>query len=162
MYHLAQINIARAIAPLDSPQLTDFMVNLDRINQLAEQSPGFVWRLQSDEGDATSFTIFDDKTIPNLTVWKNIESLHHYVYKTDHIHIMKRRKEWFEPMQEAFLALWWIPAGHIPSLYEAQLKLETLRKKGPTPDAFTFRKHFPAPDQVSEVGGKTLDGHCPA
>ena len=160
-FHLAQVNIGRLLAPIDSPPLADFVANLEAINRLAEQTPGFVWRLQSDAGDATAFSMFDEFTIPNLTVWTDVQSLHAYVYKSAHIDVMKRRKEWFAPMKVAFMALWWIPAGHIPSLAEAEQKLLLLREQGPTPDAFTFRQHFPAPDDVKRADW-SLDGHCPA
>ncbi len=161
-FHIAQLNIARSLDSLDSPLLAEFMAKLEPINALAEQSPGFVWRLQSEEGDATSYTLFDDKTIPNMTVWKDIKSLHDYVYKSGHIDVMKKRKQWFEHMKEAFQVLWWIPAGHIPNLFEAQKKLELLRAKGPSPEAFTFRKPFPAPTANTTETWTSFDGQCPA
>ena len=144
-YELAQLNIALMVAPLDSPILSDFVASLDRINAMAEQSPGYVWRLQSDEGSATAVRPFSEEYLVNLSVWKDIESLHNYVYKSAHLAIMRRRKEWFERMRKAYTVLWWVPAGHKPTVAEAKCKLEQLRAAGPSPDAFTFKKPFPAP-----------------
>lgn len=117
---LAQLNIAWLKEPLDSPLLADFVANLDRINALADRSPGFVWRLETDEGDATALRPLGDDVLVNMSVWKDLESLHAYVYKSDHAGIMSRRKEWFHRMQEAYLVLWWVPAGHRPDIAEAK------------------------------------------
>jgi hypothetical protein len=144
-YHLAQLNIAVLKAPLDSPILADFVANLDRINALAESSEGFIWRLKSEDNNATSFRPLDENTIVNMSVWRDLESLNAYVYKSAHTEIMRRRKEWFERMAEAFMVLWWIPEGHIPEVDEALKKLELLRQHGPGPEAFTFRSPFPHP-----------------
>lgn len=144
-YQLAQLNIATLQAPIDSPQLADFVDNLDRINGLAEQSPGFVWRLQTEEGDATSLDYFGSDKIANLTVWESVAALHDYVYRSTHIEFLRRKKEWFHRMAEAYMVLWWVPAGHIPTLEEASQKLNTLRAVGPTAEAFTFKVDFPAP-----------------
>lgn len=146
-YHIAQLNIAKLKAPIESPQLKDFVDNLDRINALADQSPGFVWRLQTEEGDATSIDFFGSDQIANMSVWQSIESLHDYVYRSVHIEIMRRKKEWFHNMAESHMVLWWVPAGHIPSVEEASEKLNLLRELGPTSNAFSFKKAFPAPDQ---------------
>jgi hypothetical protein len=145
IYHLAQLNIAVLKAPLDSPILADFVANLDRINALAESSEGFIWRLKSDDNNATSFRPLDEHTIVNMSVWQDIESLNEYVYKSAHTEIMRRRKEWFERMADAFMVLWWVPQGHIPTMDEALKKLELLRQHGPSPEAFTFRSTFPPP-----------------
>ncbi len=131
-YELAQLNIAAMKEPLDSPGMADFVANLDRINALAETSPGFVWRLQSDAGNATEFRPLGESTLVNMSVWKDVESLNQYVYKTAHAEIMRRRNEWFERMREAFVVLWWVPAGHRPGIEEAIEKLELLRATGPT------------------------------
>ena len=144
-FHLTQLNIAILKEPLDSPVLADFIANLERINALAENSPGYIWRLKTEEGNATAFRPLDENTIVNMSVWKDIESLRHYVYRSAHTEIMSRRKEWFERMPEAFMVLWWIPENHIPTINEALDKLEHLRQHGPTPNAFTFRNSFPAP-----------------
>ena len=131
-YELAQLNIALMKEPLDSPGMADFVASLDRINALAEGSPGFVWRLQSDEGNATEFRPLGESTLVNMSVWKDVVSLNQYVYRTAHAEIMRRRAEWFEKMREAFVVLWWVPAGHRPTIDEAIQKLELLRANGPT------------------------------
>ncbi len=142
---LAQLNIARLFAPIDSPELADFVANLDRINALAEESPGFVWRLQTEEGDATSIDYFGNDIIVNMSVWDDIESLKKFVYESTHIDIMRRRQEWFEKTRERYMVLWWIPEGHVPTMPEAEEKLNHLKEHGATAEAFTFRDAFPAP-----------------
>lgn len=160
-YQIAQLNIARLVAPIDSPQLSDFVANLARINALAEDSPGFVWRLQTEDGDATGIDYFGDDTIVNLSVWVSIDALHAYVYRSAHVEIMRRRKEWFQKMGEAYMVLWWVPAGHMPSVEEAARKLNTLREQGPTAEAFTFKKAFPAPTAFSGASAGAAAGECP-
>lgn len=145
-YHLAQLNIATLKEPLDSPALADFVANLDRINALAENSAGYIWRLKSDDNNATSFRPLGENTIVNMSVWRDVESLNEYVYKSAHTDIMRRRKEWFERMTDAFMVLWWIPVGHHPTIDEALKRLELLRQAGAGPDAFTFRNPFPQPN----------------
>ncbi|GHE21460.1 DUF3291 domain-containing protein [Halomonas urumqiensis] len=147
--HIAQLNIATLAAPLDSPPLSDFVANLDRINALAEASAGFVWRPQTDDGDATGIDFFGPDKIVNLSVWDSIEALHDYVYRSAHIDIMRRKKEWFHTMREAHMVLWWVPAGHLPSIEEAAQRLEMLRARGPSAEAFTFKRAFPAPGDVA-------------
>ena len=144
-YELAQLNVAAMKQPLDSPGMADFVANLERINALAEASPGFVWRLQTDEGDATALRPFGDDMLVNMSVWQDLESLKNYVYTTAHAEIMRRRKEWFEPMSQAYLVLWWINRGHRPTIDEARHKLSLLRDNGPTVDAFNFGHSFPPP-----------------
>jgi hypothetical protein len=147
-FHLAQLNIAILKEPLDSPLLADFVANLDRINSLAEASPGFIWRLKTDAGNATAFRPLGDNTIVNMSVWKDIASLQQYVYRSSHAGIMSRRKEWFDRMPEAFMVLWWVMDSHQLDLNEALDKLDYLRQHGPTPEAFTFRNQFPAPNST--------------
>jgi len=145
-WELAELNIATLLAPLDSPVLADFMAALDRINALADESPGFVWRLYSDEGNAIGLEHnFGNDMIVNASVWESIDDLHHYVYKTAHAKIMSRRKEWFEMMSDSYSVLWWVPAGHRPNLAEAEEKLTLLKTDGPTANAFTFKQRFPMP-----------------
>jgi len=141
-HELAQLNIAHLLAPIDSPVLADFVANLDRINLLAEQAPGYVWRLQTDTGNATDIRDFGEEFIVNLSLWKDIDSLFDYVYKSAHVEIMRRRKEWFQKMAEAHTVLWWVPAGHRPTLTEAKAKLKLLQANGPTAEAFTFKQPF--------------------
>lgn len=142
---LAQLNIGTLVAPIDSPELVDFVANLDRVNALAEESAGFIWRLQTEEGDATGIKDFGDDIIVNMSIWQDVESLQKFVYESTHIDIMRRRRDWFEKMRDNYMVLWWIPEGHIPSLTEAEEKLELLKENGPTPDAFSFRQPFDPP-----------------
>ena len=160
-YELAQLNIARLIEPIDSPRLSDFVANLERINALAERSKGFVWRLQTEDSDANTDRSFGDDYIVNLSVWDDIASLRNYVYRSAHVEIMRRRKEWFSRMKEAYMVLWWVPAGHIPSVSEAHDKLELLRCNGPAEDAFTFKHAYPKPNS-KEDGSHVFDDTCPA
>jgi Domain of unknown function (DUF3291) len=145
-FHLAQLNIGRIRAPLDSPELAPFVEALDSINALADTSPGFVWRLQTEDGDATAIRPYDDDMmLVNMSVWESLDHLADFVYRSAHSGIMRRRREFFEKMSDAFLVLWWVPAGHRPDVHEAKDRLERLRRDGPTPAAFTFRHHFPPP-----------------
>jgi hypothetical protein len=162
-YELAQLNIGVIKGPIDSPVMADFVANLDRINGLAERTPGFVWRLQTEEGNATAIRPYEDEKIAvNMSVWRDVESLNKYVYSSAHVEIMRRRREWFERMNEAFLVLWWVPRDHRPSIEEAKARLELLRSKGPTAEAFTFRQAFPAPDEDQARPPVTFGGECPA
>jgi hypothetical protein len=144
-YALAQLNIAQMRTPLDAPEMADFVANLDRINALAEAAPGFIWRLKGDDNNATSLRPFGASTLVNMSVWSGVEALSDYVYKTVHVEIMKRRKEWFERMAEAYNVLWWVPQGHRPNEYEAMQRLQTLRAMGPTDMAFSFKQPFSQP-----------------
>ena len=145
MHHLAQLNVARMVAPLYSPEMAEFMDNLEPINALADRSPGFVWRLQSDEGDATSIRPFGDDLLVNLSVWEDVDALKRYVYRTEHLEFVKRRKDWFAPMKEPHLVMWWMPSGELPDVFEAKSRLEHLCANGPSAHAFTFARPFPAP-----------------
>lgn len=144
-YELAQLNIALMKESLESPRMADFVANLDRINALADQSAGFVWRYRTPQGTTEERELFGEKALVNVSVWQDLESLRQYVYQSAHRDIMRRRAEWFESMSEAFLVLWWVQAGHRPSLAEARERLELLRAQGSTADAFTFRQAFAAP-----------------
>jgi len=144
-WKLAQLNVARLAAPIDSPQLADFVANLDRINALADEAPGFVWRYVSVEGDTTESELFGNDMLVNLSVWENLEALRSYVYNEGHLEIMRRRKEWFLHTTEAYMTLWWIPEGHTPTLAEARARLAMLRGSGPSEQAFSFKSAFPAP-----------------
>lgn len=139
-FHIAQVNIARMKFPLDSPEMAGFVGRLEEINALADRSPGFVWRLQSDEGDATYIRPFeDDRILVNLSVWEDVEALKDYVYRTAHAELLRSRRSWFEHFDGAYVALWWVPAGHVPSVEEAKQRLAHLEENGPTPFAFTFK-----------------------
>ncbi|HEU5134550.1 MAG TPA: DUF3291 domain-containing protein [Steroidobacteraceae bacterium] len=161
-YQLAQLNIAALKAPLDSPELKDFVDNLDRINALAEASPGFVWRLKGDGNDATSLRPLGDNIIVNMSVWRDVDSLRNYVYQSAHVAILKRKREWFTRMAEAPFALWWIPEGHEPTIAEAVARLEHLRKHGATAEAFTFGEAFSAPDAAVAGAPFSFKDSCPA
>ncbi|GAA4843526.1 DUF3291 domain-containing protein [Kitasatospora terrestris] len=148
-HQLAQINIARMLAPLDSPQLADFVAALEPLNAAADRAEGFVWRLADGEygGNATGSRIYgDDWLLVNMSVWRDPGTLEAYVYSPEHRPVLKRRREWFERPAEAMTALWWVPAGHRPTVAEAEARLDLLRAKGPTADAFTLKERFPAPD----------------
>jgi hypothetical protein len=160
-YHLAQLNIAVLKAPLDSLQLADFVSNLDCINALAEQAPGFIWRLQTDDGDATALRPLGEQTIVNMSVWADAQVLAYYVYRSAHVAIMWRRREWFERLADAHIVLWWVTGGHRPDVAEALARLRQLREQGPSAQAFTFRQLFPAPDQGAPAG-LPLGGECPS
>jgi len=161
-FELAQLNIATMKEPLESPGMVDFVANLDRINALAEGSPGFLWRLQTDEGDATALRPLGDSTLVNMSVWRDIDSLNAFVYRSAHSEIMRRRREWFDRMRAAHLVLWWVPVGHRPTVTEATAKLDLLRAKGPTAGAFTFGNAFPPPDTVEDPTPFSLGDECPA
>ena len=145
-WHIAQYNLAKLRAPLDDPLLADFVEAIDRINHLGDASPGFVWRHQTQDGNSTSVRPRDDTSIIiNFTVWESIESLFEFTYHSDHVEVYRKRRKWFEHVEWAYLALWWIPAGHIPTVEEGEERLRHLDAHGPTPHAFTFKKRFPAP-----------------
>ena len=144
-FHLAQLNVATLLAPLDDPRLKHFVDGLDHINALADASPGFVWRLKDDAGNATALRPFAPDMIVNMSVWESAEALFDYVYRGGHKAYLARRKEWFSMPVEMHLVLWWIPAGTIPTIAEARRRLDLLRERGPTPEAFTFKRRFPAP-----------------
>jgi hypothetical protein len=143
--HIAQLNVGRMLAPVTAPEIADFMAALDPINALADTAPGFVWRLQTDDGNATSIHAFDDELmLLNMSVWESIETLRAFTYTTAHTDVLRRRREWFERLAVAHMVLWWVPAGHIPTVDEALERLDRLRRDGPTPAAFTFRVPFAA------------------
>jgi uncharacterized protein DUF3291 len=162
-FHLAQLNIGRSRGPMDAPMMADFMAGLEPINALAESSPGYVWRLQTEGGNATSIHAYDDPLIiVNLTVWESIESLAEFVLRTAHRDYLRRRREWFERMADAYVVLWWIPAGTIPTLSEARERLERLRRHGPTAEAFTFRVQFPSPSGAPAAAVPAAANAAPA
>ena len=147
-HHLAQLNIARLRAPIDSPELADFVARLPEIHRLAEHSPGYVWRLVDHSGDATALRPFEPDVIVNLTVWESVGSLRDFVYRSAHLEPMRRRRDWFLPLDGPHLVMWWLPAGTLPTLAEAARRLETIRQHGPSPRAFTLREPYPAPDAL--------------
>jgi hypothetical protein len=157
-YALAQVNIGRLVAPIDSALIEDFVAALDEVNAVADEAPGFVWRLQTEDGDATAVRGFEADgvgapggVIINMSVWESAEALAAYVYGPDHVAVLRRRREWFERMARPMMVAWWIPRGHIPAVREAEERLDHLRMHGPTAHAFTLRQHFPPP------GGRDLE-----
>lgn len=153
-HHLAQANIARMIAPLDDPIMAGFVEQLAYINAVADRSPGFVWRLETPEGDATAIRAFDDERILfNMSVWEDVESLYRYTYRSDHLSPLRDRRKWFERMDGAHLVLWWVPAGHQPTVNEARDRIDVLNREGPGPAAFTFARTFdPNGKQIERKG----------
>ena len=142
-WHLAQLNVGRLLAPLDAPRIAGFVAALDRINALADSDPGLVWRLQTEQGNATSIRpTEDDLFLINMSVWRSIEALRAFTYTSAHVHVLRERRAWFEQLSEAHLVLWWVPEGHTPTVDEAMARLDQLRREGPTPTAFTFRAPF--------------------
>jgi Domain of unknown function (DUF3291) len=150
-FQLAQVNVARLAAPLDDPALAEFVAALDPVNAVAEQAPGFVWRLQTEAGNSTAIQAFTWDTagsagvIVNMSVWTDIEHLAAFVFGEAHRQVMRRRRDWFHRMREAHLACWWVAAGHRPGTDEAEDRVRYLRAHGPTPHAFTLRSSYPPP-----------------
>lgn len=167
-YNLAQVNVARLLAPLDSKVLRPFVEALDEVNAEGDRAPGFVWRLQSESGNATDIEGFgwdvadSCGVIVNLTTWRNTQALSDFIFGGRHLEIMRRRREWFQPVAESTTALWWVPAGTRPTVAESEDRIRLLRRHGPTGNAFTLRRHYPAPD--AELSGVRVDNRrfCPA
>ncbi len=146
MYHLAQVNIARMLAPLTDPVMAGFVARIEEINALADNSPGFIWRYQSYEGNATALRAYEDGSILfNMSVWTSLDDLYKYVYASSHREVMKQRRSWFEHFGEVYQALWWVPENHIPTVEEAKERLEHMRQHGETEFAFSFKRRFPIP-----------------
>ena len=147
-FQLAQINIARLLAPLDSPQLADFVADLDRINQLAEESPGFVWRMKDgDENSNVNMEPVMVDHIVNISVWTDVESLKNFTYHSGHIEVFRKRAKWFHRPKEPHMALWWVEEGVYPRAEEAIARLKFLIKHGETAKSFTFKKSFDPPEK---------------
>lgn len=155
-WHLAQLNVGRLLAPLESETLAGFVAALEPINALADGHSGFVWRLQTDAGDATSIRpTEDDLFLINMSVWSSLETLRAFVYTTAHVQVLRQRRAWFEQLATSHMVLWWVPPGHIPTIEEGLARLERLRQDGPTPAAFTFRAPFQP--QASDPGDPLVD-----
>ena len=145
-WHLAQVNIGRLVAPYGDPRVQPFFDALDEINALAESSPGFIWRLKGEGNNATDIqATADPLLIPNMSVWKDAESLFQFVYRSAHTPVMLRRREYFERFEGSYQALWWIEAGSTPTINDALSRLWHIDRFGPTAHAFTFKKRFPPP-----------------
>ena len=148
--HIAQINIARALAPMEDPLMAGFVARLDDINALADSSRGFVWRLKTEDGNATSVQAYEDAMIlVNMSVWKTPEDLKQFVFRSDHVNVMRQRRKWFEPLGDVPYALWWIQAGHIPTIAEAKERLKYLQLNGESEFAFSFASLFHAPSAAA-------------
>ncbi|WP_299531790.1 DUF3291 domain-containing protein [uncultured Streptomyces sp.] len=147
-FHLAQVNVGRLLAPLDSPLVADFVAQLPEINALADAAPGFVWRMV-DGGGADSTGLRperdDDLMLINCSVWESVEALRDYTYRSEHLKVLARRREWFERLADYHHALWWVPAGHLPTVEEAMDRVALIRQVGEGPEAFTFRAPHPPP-----------------
>jgi hypothetical protein len=148
-FHLAQINIARLIAPIDDPRISGFVSQLDAINAVADRTPGFVWSLQSDSGNATDIAYCDDPfVIVNMSVWESVEALRNYAYGSEHIKVFRDRARWFEKMEKPNYCLWWVPIGHRPTVAEGRDRLTHYQERGATPYSFWFSQCFPMPVEV--------------
>jgi hypothetical protein len=149
-YHVAEFNIGRLHRPLDHADTAEFVAALDPINAIAERTPGFVWRLTDDEGNSSSYVpipgVDDPLLIVNCSVWEDLESLRHFMYRSGHASYLRRRKEWFEPSPEATLVCWWTPVGTIPDVGDAYRRLQQLRRDGPSPAGWPLTAPFPTPD----------------
>jgi hypothetical protein len=162
-YHLAQVNLGRIKAQLDDPIMAGFVSRLDEINALADRSPGFVWRLQTSEGNATYLRPFaDDRMLLNMSVWESVEPLKQYVYRTTHAELLRQRQEWFEKLSSVYAALWWVPAGHLPGVDEAKKRLAYLEANGATQFAFTFKTIFPPDEEFQQSIDWSSFQPCPA
>jgi len=160
-YHLAQLNVGTTLHDMDDPAMRGFVENLDRINALAETSPGFVWRLQDEAGSAVGIQVSEDpRFIVNLSVWENAESLFDFVYRSAHTEIMAQRRQWFRRPDQAFQVLWWLPAGEVPTVEQALARLRLLQERGPTAEAFTFKARFPAPGQIGPEEDLRPEPYC--
>jgi len=162
-FHIAQVNIGRIKAELDDPIMHGFVSRLDELNALADNAPGFVWRLQSSAGNATYFRPWQDaRLLLNMSVWESIDSLRHYVYKTAHAKMLPHRHQWFEQLSSVIVALWWVPVGHLPGIDEAKKRLAHLDAHGPTQFAFTFKTTFPPDENFQQSIDWSSFQPCPA
>jgi hypothetical protein len=144
-WHLAQLNIALAKAPLDDPSMAGFTADIGRINAAAEASPGFIWRLDGAYDPPDSELVRDPRVLVTMSVWQSVEALHAFVYRSAHREPFARRAQWFDTFADASVVLWWIAAGSRPTPSEGLARLEQLRLSGPSVQAFTFKQTFPAP-----------------
>ncbi|GAA4949864.1 DUF3291 domain-containing protein [Nonomuraea thailandensis] len=149
--HLAELNIAHLRAPADSPELAEFIALLEPVNAVADTAPGFVWRLKESESDPTALVVHDygDHLVTNFSVWESLESLWNFTYRSEHLAVLRRRREWFLRMMEPYMVMWWVPAGEIPTLAEGMRRLERLRSQGPSPEAFTFKDAYDSSEAAS-------------
>jgi hypothetical protein len=168
-YVIAQVNIGRLVAPLESRRLVGFVSQLDAVNAVADAAPGFLWRLKTEDGNATALRAFEEDAegadggiLINMSVWESVEALGAFVYGDAHLAVLRRRRQWFEPLKDAYAALWWVPRGHVPTVHEAEDRVKHLRAHGATPYAFTLKVHFPSPDSADATPRHSPDDwSCP-
>lgn len=147
-YHLATSNVSRMLAGYEDAIMAGFVERLEPVNAIADASPGFVWRYESDDIEPEEVQVFDDKLILfNMSVWESVETLEKFAYQSLHLEVLQKKSNWFERSTRAPLVLWWVQAGHIPSVPEAKERFDLLWRDGPTPAAFTFKKRFPPPQE---------------
>ena len=163
-FHLAQVNIGRARGEMTDPVMAGFAARLEDINALAERTPGFVWRLQTEDGDATAVRPYpgDNRIMINLSLWADLAALREYVFRSAHAEVMRPRREWFERFERVYVAMWWVPAGHRPTVMEAVERLAHLEAHGPTPYAFGFAEPFGPDGRPITREGAELGDACPA
>jgi heme-degrading monooxygenase HmoA len=162
-FHLAQVNIGRARGEMTEPVMAGFVARLEEINALAERTPGFVWRLQTEDGDATAVRPYQDtRILINLSVWTDLAALRGYVFRSEHAEVMRNRREWFERFERVYVAMWWVPAGHIPTVAEAVERLAHLDAHGPGPHAFGFAQAYGPDGQPVSREAAAVDDACPA
>jgi hypothetical protein len=149
IYHLAQVNIAKRLAPMDDPIMQDFINNVEKINAIADEAEGFIWRMQDEDKDLGADIFQDDTLLINMSVWESLVSLFNYTYKSGHIEVFKRKKEWFSKMKMVHMAFWYIPEGYEPTFQDAKQRLDYLNKYGDTPYAFSFKSKFSAKDAIN-------------
>ncbi len=147
--YLAQINIAKRLAPMDDPIMKDFVDNLDRVNALADDSEGFIWRMKDEDKELGARIFKDDTLLINMSVWDSMKALFNYTYKSGHVEVFKRKKEWFSKMKMVHMAFWYVSRGYEPTFQDAKDRLDYLNKHGETPYAFTFKSKFTASDSLN-------------
>ncbi|MFI7422282.1 DUF3291 domain-containing protein [Nonomuraea sp. NPDC049684] len=149
--HLAQLNVAHLRAPIDAPQLAEFVALLEPVNAVADEAPGFVWRMKESESDPTATVVHDygDHLLINFSVWESLQTLWDFTYRSVHLGVLRRRREWFLRVAEPYMVMWWVPEGHIPSLAEGMRRLERLRTEGPSPEAFTYKDSYDSSEAAS-------------
>lgn len=163
-WHLAQVNIGRPRGAMTDAVMQGFVSRLVEINALADQSAGFVWRLQTEDGDATAVRPYPDQAdiLINMSLWEDLDSLRDYVFRSMHASVMRQRRDWFERFEGVYAALWWVPAGHRPTVAEAVNRLAHLEARGPTPFAFSFAQPFDPEGRAVTRERATRDDACPA
>ncbi len=161
LWHIAQMNVGTLLHPTDDPRIAEFMGALDQVNAMADAAPGFVWRLQSDQGNATDIKVSDDPLfIVNMSVWRSVEALFEFVYRTSHRDVMAKRRNWFTRPADAYQVLWWVAAGTIPTVEQGLQRLRWLDRNGASPHAFDFRNKYPSPDAVAPPEDMQPQPYC--